>query len=176
MRARSTPCLPAAAKRTRLWTTVVAVVLVTGFAGAANAVVCADAAEKESFGVRSLQTRLMVAALTCGARDQYNAFVTRYRPALAGHGRKMKNYFRRAYGPESGRRLDRYVTGLANRASMLSTLDRPAFCAQAGRTLQTLLRDPPARLGRAGAMPDPLPGPLQDAVPHATMCRALSRR
>ena len=165
--------------RARLHAAVAAAVLVIGIAGAAmgaNAVVCADAAEKKSFGVRSLQTRLMVAALTCDARKQYNAFVTRYRPALAGHGRTLKDYFHRAYGPESGRRLDRYVTGLANRASLLSTLDRPTFCARAGRTLQTLLRDPPALLGRAGTMPDPLPDPLPDAVPYATMCGALSRR
>ncbi len=172
MRARSVPCLAAAAMRARLSTAVAAMVLVAGIAGAANAVVCADAVEQESFGVRSLQTRLMVAALTCDVRDQYNAFVTRYRPALAGHGRNVKGYFRRAYGPASVGHLDRYVTGLANRASMLSTLDRSAFCAEAGRTLQTLLRDPSAGLDRVNTMPDPLP----HAVPHATMCGALSRR
>lgn len=177
MRARSAPCLPAAAmrrplRRARLRTAVAAAVLVTGIAGAANAVVCADAAEKESFGVRALQTRLMVAALTCGARDQYNAFVNRYRPVLAGHGRNVKNYFQRAYGPASGGQLDRYVTALANRASMQSTLDRSAFCAEAGRMLQTLLRDPSVELERFNTMPDPLP----QSVPHASMCGALSRR
>ena len=177
MRARSVPCLPAAAmrlprRRGRLRTAVAAAVLVTGIAGAANAVVCADAAEKESFGVRALQTRLMVAALTCDARDQYNAFVDRYRPALASHGRNVKNYFRRAYGPASGGHLDRYVTALANRVSMLSTLDRSAFCAESDRMLQTLLRDPSVGLERVNTMPDPLP----HAVPHATMCGALSSR
>ena len=159
-------------RRARLRTAVAAAVLVAGIAGAANAVVCADAAEKRSFGVRSLQTRLMVAALTCDVRDQYNAFVKRYRPVLAGHGRNVKGYFRRAYGPASGGHLDRYVTGLANRASMLSTLDRSGFCTEAGRMLQTLLRDPSAGLDGVNTMHDPLP----HAVPHATMCGALSRR
>lgn len=144
-------------------------------AGAANAVVCANGAEKESFQVRALQTRLMVAALTCDARDRYNAFVVRYRPSLKGHGRNLTGFFHRAFGPASLSRLDRYVTDLANQASALSTADRPGFCARSSEILGDLLDPATATNTGLGSISQTLPL-LPEAAPQAPICEALSRR
>ncbi|MPY70931.1 MAG: hypothetical protein GEU92_12680 [Alphaproteobacteria bacterium] len=107
--------------------------------GVAQAAGCADARERESLTVRSLQTDLMVAALSCNVRDDYNTFVQRYRPHLSGHGHALRRYFQRAYGPRAQRALDRYVTELANQASQVSNADRTAFCAQTAASLNMLL-------------------------------------
>src|SRR3546814_13154368 len=71
----------------------------------------------------------MVAALTCGARDEYNSFVSRYQPELVRHGRTMQRHFQKTYGAASTRHLNRYVTELANEASARSIADRANFCA-----------------------------------------------
>ncbi len=162
------PTLPAGALRAA----ALALVLSAGLAGAANAAICAKVAERESFGVRALQTRLMVAALSCDVRDRYNDFILKYRPALAGHGQNLIGFFRRAYGPASGRRIDRSVTGLANQASMLSATDRTGFCAESGRMLDRLLAAPSVSLAGITAALEPLPRAASDAP----MCQALYRR
>lgn len=117
-------------------------IVAIGFAlgGAAHAASsCADPRERNSLTVRTLQTQLMMAALSCGAREEYNAFVTSYRPHLADHGYTLKRYFQRAYGGRSQRALDHYVTELANQASRLSSADRTAFCGQSISSLNALL-------------------------------------
>jgi hypothetical protein len=108
-------------------------------AGAAQAAGCADTRERESLTVRSLQTDLMVAALSCNVRDDYNTFVQRYRSHLSVHGHALRRYFQRTYGPRAQRALDRYVTELANQASQVSNADRTAFCAQTAASLDRLL-------------------------------------
>ncbi|MDH3241749.1 MAG: hypothetical protein OEO83_13905 [Alphaproteobacteria bacterium] len=98
--------------------------------------------EKEAMAFRHLQTELMVAALSCGRqeyRNKYNTFVLRYRPALKRNGRILKTIFKRNYGTQSKRRLDRYVTQLANDVSVRS-MERAEFCEVAGRKFNAVLR------------------------------------
>lgn len=92
---------------------------------------CADTSEAAALHVRSLQTWLVVASLSCGTVDDYNAFVIKYRPTLQRHGESLIRYFGRAYGKGGTDKLNRYVTLLANEASRLSLDDRDAFCARA---------------------------------------------
>ena len=97
--------------------------------------------EKEAMAFRHLQTELMVAALSCGReeyRNKYNAFVVRYRPALKRNGRILKTIFKRNYGRKSKRRLDRYVTQLANDVSVRS-MERSGFCTVAGQKFNAVL-------------------------------------
>ena len=97
--------------------------------------------EKEAIAFRHLQTELMVAALSCGRetyRSKYNTFVLRYRPALQRNGRTLRTIFKRNYGNGGKRRLDRYVTRLANEASVRS-MQRDEFCEVAGRKLDAVL-------------------------------------
>jgi hypothetical protein len=93
----------------------------------AQAMTCA-AGDRDGLAVRALQTRLMVAALTCDARADYNQFVTRFRPQLTEHGSRLRRYFRHAHGNRHKQALNSYVTDLANRASTLSINDRAGFC------------------------------------------------
>jgi hypothetical protein len=106
--------------------------LLTGAAGAnpAAAASCVDRDEAAALHVRSLQTWMVVASLTCGSVDDYNEFVLKFRPALQRHGDTLVDYFRRAYGGAGQSKLNRYVTLLANQASALSLKDRASYCAR----------------------------------------------
>lgn len=106
-------------------------------ATSAQAVPCppADASQLTqgdiSIEVRRLQTNLMVAALSCRARAEYNDFILTHRPSLQKYGKAIRAEFRRRYGPNGSKRLNRFITRLANEASARSNADREAFCADA---------------------------------------------
>ncbi|MEE8334023.1 MAG: hypothetical protein V3R85_09255 [Alphaproteobacteria bacterium] len=120
----------------------------------AQAMTCA-AGDRDGLAVRALQTRLMVAALTCDARADYNQFVTRFRPHLTEHGTRMRRYFRHAHGVRHKQALNSYVTDLANRASTLSINDRAGFCTISrtafGRLLGAADRDAYSVLSQVAA-------------------------
>lgn len=84
-----------------------------------------------SIEVRRLQTNLMVAALSCRARSEYNNFILTHRPSLQKYGKAIRAEFRRRYGKSGSKRLNRFITRLANEASARSNADRDAFCADA---------------------------------------------
>jgi len=89
-----------------------------------------------SIEVRRLQTNLMVAALSCGARDNYNEFILTHRPSLQQYGKAIRAEFRRRYGKEGDSKLNVFVTRLANEASARSNADRDNFCADANATFR----------------------------------------
>lgn len=106
--------------------------------------------EREAINFRLLQTELMVAALSCGRNDfksKYNNFVVRFGPALRRNGRTLRAIFRRAYGHNGRRRLDTYVTRLANEASVRS-MENTRFCETAGRKLDVVMRARQAETAR----------------------------
>lgn len=94
------------------------------------ALACATRDEAAALHVRSLQTWMVVASLTCGSVNDYNAFVLKFRPALQRHGDTLIAYFHRTYGGSGTSKLNRYVTLLANQASALSLKDRATYCAR----------------------------------------------
>lgn len=106
-----------------------------GFAADGN---CARPAERAALELRVLQSELMVAALTCDYQQGYNAFVTRFKPALAQQGKVLKSYFVRVKGKAATSSLDRFVTQLANDASKVSRNMGQSFCATAMEAFQTL--------------------------------------
>ena len=108
---------------------------------AVQAAPCASASAKPSqadvsIEVRRLQTNLMVAALSCGARNDYNEFVIAHRPSLQKYGKEIRTEFRRRYGKAGDRKLNQFVTRLANEASARSNADRENFCAEATASFQ----------------------------------------
>ncbi|MEE8443755.1 MAG: hypothetical protein V3S44_00290 [Alphaproteobacteria bacterium] len=108
----------------------------------AQAMACAGAGDRDGMAVRALQTRLMVAALTCDARADYNRFVTRFRPHLTEQATRLRRYFRHAHGERHKQALNLYVTDLANQASTLSINDRAGFCATGRAAFDRLLGAP----------------------------------
>jgi len=101
-------------------------------APAAPVMPCATASASAALAARALQTDLMVAALVCERRDDYNDFVRRHRPTLATYGRALRAWFTQQYGLGGETQLNRFVTRLANEASRASNLDRAQYCRSVG--------------------------------------------
>ena len=94
--------------------------------------------------VRAMQTELMVAALSCNAQHDYNAFVTRFKSVLNKHVKTMDGYFKRVFGSGGEREVTRYTTGLANRSALTSVADMNKFCDDSIATLREV-RDVPLK-------------------------------
>lgn len=100
---------------------------------------CASAGARDALAARALQTDLMVAALVCNRRDDYNAFVRRHRPALAAHGGALRAWFLESYGRAGEGEMNRFVTRLANEASGASNRDRALYCRVTGSLFDGLV-------------------------------------
>ncbi len=87
-------------------------------------------AERAALELRLMQTELMVAALSCNARASYNTFVTRYQQTLVAGGRTLRSMFRAVHGRNATRRLDSFITRVANEASRRSLRDVAGFCSR----------------------------------------------
>lgn len=99
--------------------------------------ICASENEHSSITMRALQSELMVAALSCGLKDNYNNFITLHHDALREHGKMLKTYFKRHYAGKSEYQLNRFVTQLANQASRISLNKADSvYCRQAGLLFQ----------------------------------------
>ncbi|TCS60956.1 hypothetical protein [Varunaivibrio sulfuroxidans] len=153
--------------------------VMTGLALSAPAVagVCAAPRDQVALKTRVLQSNLMVAALTCGLRPRYNAFVTDFRSELVTQGHILRSFFRRSFGASGERRMNAFVTRLANEASLRRTRDTAGFCrraetvfdsfsAQHGAVVKTIATS--TRM----AYPRGVEGCPQEA--HATLPPALS--
>ena len=142
-------------RRHRMLVLGTAMVAAACIGASAQAIECARPNDRDGLAVRVLQTKLMVAALTCDARADYNRFVTRFRPHLTEHGTRLRRYFRHAHGKRYKQALNSYVTDLANQASSLSIADRQGFCAAShdafGRLLGASRRDAYRVLSRVAA-------------------------
>lgn len=114
---------------------------------------CAAAGARDALAARALQTDLMVAALVCDRREDYNDFVRRHRDALAAHGNALRAWFRQEYGRAGETEMNRFVTRLANEASRASNADRALYCHATGglfdglagadvRGLQAVIKSP----------------------------------
>lgn len=112
------------------------------FSAPAFAVSCVKTDESTAFSLRHLQSRLMVAALSCNQREAYNAFMTRFQPALADGGRNLVAYFDRNGGRTA---LNSYVTQIANAAALDRASDPRGFCEQTWEVF-TSLADAPQNL------------------------------
>lgn len=103
-------------------------VLVCGQAEAGS--FCATTRELDGLNVRALQTKLMVGAIACGQRKEYNSFIRKFRPELQQHSREMQDYFARNYHSAATAKQDSFVTKLANNMSghNVTVSGRDEFC------------------------------------------------
>ena len=130
---------------------LIAIITIIGFSES----VWADACDPEKLSqaeiskeVRKVQTTLMVAALSCGSRDNYNKFIVKFKGVLQRHGQVIERDFIKRYGGVAGKKkLDKYVTALANEASSRSNSDYNAFCSRAGYFYSSLKDKKPRELG-----------------------------
>jgi len=117
---------------------IAAAVVGTPIVAQAAGAKCARPVERTALEMRVLQSELMVAALTCDYRADYNNFVTRFQPVLSKQGDALRTYFRRVYGGAAVKSLDSFVTQMANSASKLSREQGRLFCQDTHTALQTL--------------------------------------
>lgn len=125
--------------RRRLVGALAAAAVAVGALGAAGGAQAACTAGLDS-GVlaksaRTLQSDMMVAALSCNERPLYNAFATDYRGDLQRHGKALKAHF------DHNKTLNAYVTELANDAAIRYARTGGAFCTAARETMYELLAD-----------------------------------
>jgi hypothetical protein len=100
-----------------------------------------SAFEQQAIHFRRVQTEFMVAGLSCrhtGFDQRYNTFVIKYRGELRRNANVLKRIFARAYGRNARQRLDSFVTGLANEASMMGS-GREDFCEDSARRIGSFL-------------------------------------
>ncbi len=95
-----------------------------------------------ALSVRTLQSDMMVAALSCNERDHYNAFAIRFRPEIQKQGGALKSYFKSLHGQNATREINAYVTDLANYAAVRHAENRKSFCGGAASAFTALLGDP----------------------------------
>ena len=107
--------------------------------GAANAIEPKNDSETAAVNARLLQTEMMVAALTCDLRTQYNTAVRTFEKELIRHGKVLRKMFRRSHGAAAQRKLDKYITQLANDASSRSNYDRRTYCRTASLLFENVL-------------------------------------
>ena len=112
--------------RLRSLLAVVAMVGTIGQSLPARALPCAQQEEARAFNLRHLQSRLMVAALSCDQKDAYNGFVKRFLNELSSGGKTFVAYFQRTGLGAPG--LNKHVTDLANAAGHQRAVDPNAYC------------------------------------------------
>ena len=94
-----------------------------------------------ALAVRTLQSDMMVAAMSCNARDRRNAVVVKYRSDFQKYGAELKAYFTKLDGSNATREINTYVTDLANYGSLRHAQDNTAFCGGVESAFSALLID-----------------------------------
>lgn len=96
---------------------------------------CLAPADDMIIRMRILRANMAVAALSCSQKKQYNHFVTRHQNELVRGGQSLRSLFNRLYKGAATRHLNRFVTHLANRASMRS-LTVNNYCARMAKVFE----------------------------------------
>ena len=93
---------------------------------------CAKEALRKAIILRSMQSKLMVAALACdGAQSRYNNFALKYQKALGKNGSLIMGYFKCKSGKKATAQFDKMITKIANLASALNSENHADFCDEA---------------------------------------------
>jgi len=118
---------------------ILSLLLATSYGSAATAEGCMRPAEQQAFNIIGLKSSLMVGALSCSERDQYDAFMTAFQPHILAEQHIMDSYFRRTGGHYGQDREDDYVTLLANSQSENGIAEGAAFCSQEASVFKQVL-------------------------------------
>jgi hypothetical protein len=111
-----------------------------GSSGAMAAMPCASEEEAHGFHLRHLQTRLMVAALSCNQKEAYNSFMAQFMTEMTKGGKALQTYFQRTgLGTPA---LNKHVTDLANGAALYRSADPNGYCAAAWSVFWDLQQKP----------------------------------
>ncbi len=95
-----------------------------------NAIACMVPSTQQAIDVIGLKSTLMVSALTCNQRSDYDTFMTRFQPHILSEQHMLDAYFRQAHGRFFHKYEDSYVTSLANVQSSAGIHEGSNFCDQ----------------------------------------------
>lgn len=103
--------------------------------------ICASEKELTALNSRALQSHLMVAALACGKSDSYNKFMKKFSKFNNANHRDLQNYFVKNYRNDSKKRLNNFITTIANQSSRHSlNVESEEFCKNAGLLFDKLMK------------------------------------
>ncbi len=106
-------------------------------AAAAAKAACVSGASEAALQLRTVQTELMVGALSCGTTPRYNEFVKANQPALMAGHTQLSRFFDKSRGGQ--RAMNAFITKLANDASIRSVQDIAKFCQESGWLYDAIL-------------------------------------
>jgi hypothetical protein len=158
---------------------LVATACAVSIAGPAFAQACVQPAERTAFELRALQSQLMVAALSCGRDNEYNAFVRKFQRDLSSSYTTMQSHYRRV-GGSGQREMDGFITALANAHSQDGIRQGSQYCPNITPLFTIALAQP-----NAAALADlvvernvvnPLSTPICPDRPAAAPARAATPR
>jgi hypothetical protein len=92
---------------------------------------CAHPDEMSAIKTAAIQQRLMVAALSCQATQDYNHFVQSHQKELQTSDHNLQNFFIRMHGKTGTEEYHAFKTRMANASSMDSIRDFTGYCASA---------------------------------------------
>ncbi len=99
-----------------------------------------EARAQQAFNIIGLKSALMVAALSCGQQEQYDAFMRKYQPRVLAAQHVMDAYFYKASGRYSGQKMeDAFVTQLANDQSVGGLSQGQNFCLNNGAEFDAVM-------------------------------------
>ncbi len=152
-------------------------------AAAKDVAACVSSQEADAMRLRDLQSRLMVAALSCNQQAAYNGFVEKFRPSLTLAGQQIVSYFKRIGGGEPA--LNRHLTQLANAAGLARAEEPESYCGDTWAMFLLLEEEPQglstiaakyvpgvAMPAQCGAPEAPAQAPIEAAAPTAPVIKA----
>ncbi len=155
---------------------VIAASLLSGqVAGAEH---CATAVDRGAFDIAGLKSELMVVALACDMRDQYNTFVQHFRPDLQREERALNAWFARSYGRHARQQHDDYITTLANAQSQAGISEGTLFCKQHASMFGSVMaaRSTTELVSFAAHQPIPQPKMLPSCTRRSSLTRTADNR
>ena len=102
---------------------------------------CLQRYEKIFFDLKALQSSMMVAALSCDLRAEYNSFMHKYSSILNESGNRVKSFFIKTHGSGNYKNhLNRFSTRLANSSTTVSMNQAPdEYCEMSRDYLSSLI-------------------------------------
>lgn len=90
---------------------------------------CANPDEKQALDTRTIQSQLMVAALSCNLKPEYDAMIIKFNDELKNNAKHLKSYFGHTHPKNSDHEMNRFITFLANESSNVSLkVNSARFC------------------------------------------------
>lgn len=102
---------------------------------------CLTPTDKAIVKMRLFRSGMAVAALSCNQQAQYNSLVTRHEDELVKGGKALRAMFRRMHKGKATQEMNRFVTHLANYASIKS-MAANGYCTIMSRVFSQALELP----------------------------------